>query len=190
MKLARTTPPTDETLDASAVDLVPLSTIAPELAGTPTVDELAKRLAEDVEYDAIGRRCISPELATVLLDAERQRRAEAEAQAEAKRAAHVVEVAARKQAREQHRRQLEDAEIARRVRGVEVDRLVEAGMAPAEAIVALDGEPEYDGATGIPRPSTNPFLFGESTGGRIGPPPKPRLSRAERRAQREQAAQS
>jgi hypothetical protein len=183
MKLSRT-PERVAVAEHDAIELIPLTTIAGELASAPTVDELARRLSDDVVLDHIGRRCIAPELAIVLLEAERQRREEAEARVEAQRARHAAEVAARQQAKDARRRGTADAEVARHVRQVKIDELIASGLTTAEALVAVDGDgpPQYDGDHRPPRPSSNPFLFEADQGGLIGPPRKPRQSRRERQA--------
>src|SRR5688572_24316452 len=140
MKRTNPTPAPDVSAIDAPCQLIPLATIAPELTGTPTVDDLSHRLAEDVLLDDIGRRCVSVELATLLLDAEHARRA-ANAERAAERRAAAASVGSR-------RSRSQDAEIAQHVRSIRVDELVAGGLTPA--VAALDGPPVYEGA--IPAP--------------------------------------
>lgn len=53
------------------VELVPLSTIAPELSGNRTVADLARRFDGEIHLDNIGRRCVTADTAREMIAADR-----------------------------------------------------------------------------------------------------------------------
>jgi hypothetical protein len=159
--------------DHDRPQLVTLSSIASELTKfAGDTDGLAVALAGDVVFDDIGRRCVTSELAIVLLDAERQRR---DAERE-RREQHAAAVAARRLANQEARADRLEQQIAHHPRAVAIDQFIASGMTPAQAVVAVDGDPEYGGVN-IPPPSSNPFTFKEG-GAMFGPARQPRARRA------------
>lgn len=134
---------------------VRLAELALELG--ESVDALEHRLGRDVFRDATGFRCVTRFRAGELIE-ERDRRTEA-----------------MRRQREATRERVRAMNLAHPVpRGINI--VVPEGATPAAAMVALDGQPLYDGGRYVPAPTFADWKFGGAadSGGTIGPDPRAR----------------